>query len=122
MSKKNIIDSSSKIDNFINNIFKRFKKKYSKKGIKFNSNDILRKFHEQNGKCHITGHYMTHLVDSKKRIDNIWNIAIFVDNSQHYFDYNSFNLVINLIYSVKKIYNLDNDGLLNTYSQLSNTI
>jgi len=65
---------------------------------------------------------MTHLVDSKKRIDNIWNIAIFVDNSQHYFDYNSFNLVINLIYSVKKIYNLDNDGLLNTYSQLSNTI
>jgi len=44
MSKKNIIDSSSKIDNFINNIFKRFKKKYSKKGIKFNSNDILRKF------------------------------------------------------------------------------
>ena len=120
--RKNIVISGSKLDNFINNLYKRFINKYSDKNILFNQNDILRKYNEQNGKCAITGHKMTHIVDFKRRIDNIWNISIFFDESLPNYDYNSFYLVINMVYSVKKIYKLENKTLLNVYDELSNNI
>lgn len=120
--KKSISQSGSKLNNFINIIFKRFMSKYKDKQIIFNQNDILKKYNEQQGKCKITGHEMSHVIDNKQRIDNIWNISILIDNDKTEYDYDDFSLVINMVYSVKKIYKLDGNNILKVYNDLLDNI
>ena len=115
--RRNIVISGSKIDNFINILYKRFIKKHSNKQILFTQSDILKKYNEQEGRCIITGHNMTHQLDNKSRVDSIWNMSIMCSD-EFILDYSSFSLVINMVYSVKKIYNLDNENILETYKKL----
>ena len=54
---------------------------------------------------------MTHKSDTKQRTDNIWNMSIYIDDKCDIVNYKDFHLVIHLIYTIQKMYNLSNDIL-----------
>lgn len=115
-----IKQSMSKKDNFLKLILKKFKKKHKSKNIDITVRNLNYLLNKQGGKCHITKHTLTTNVDIKQRTDNIWNISIMIsNNSLIEIDINSVYLVCNLVYSSKKIYNLEENELKNIYSQLS---
>lgn len=111
--KIKISESNSKLNKFCKIILEKFKKKNKEKVIKIDYKDLIKKYKEQNKVCFVTGHSMTHKSDIKQRTDNIWNLSIFVDKDINEINYNNFNLVANLIYSVKEIYNLSNNETIN---------
>jgi hypothetical protein len=116
--KQVIANSKSKIDNFSKIILKKYIKKHKKQDIKITYNDIIRKFNQQKGKCFLTGHELTHYIDIKQRSDNIWNMAILCDKDIRQVNYNDFNLVINLVYSIQGVYNLNNDQIIDCYKAI----
>ena len=61
---------------------------------------------------------MTHKSDIKQRTDNIWNFSIYVEDDLNVINYNNFNLVVNLIYSIKEMYKLSNKDTFNLYNSL----
>ena len=116
--KIKISDANSKLEKFCKIILKKFKKKHKSKQINITKKDLLNKYKEQDKKCSITKHIMTHKCDLKQRTDNIWNLSIYIDDKLEVINYDNFNLVVNLIYSVKKIYNLSNEETINVYNNL----
>lgn len=120
-NKKKIVDSMSKIDNFIKIILKKFTNKNKNKKINLDIEIIKTLLTEQEGLCAITGHKMTNIVDIKQRTDNIWNIAIMAKNNDFdLIDKDNILLVCNLVYSTKKMYKLDQNQLQNLYRNIIN--
>jgi hypothetical protein len=115
---KKISKSKSKLNNFSKLILNKYIKKHQNLRIKVGANDIMRKFNEQNGKCFITKHQMTHEADLKQRTDNIWNMAMLVDDDAKTLDYDNFNLVIHLIYTTKELYNMSLSNVKDIYKKL----
>ena len=94
----------------------------NKVSVSFNHNDLIKLYINQNKKCHITKHEMTHLVDSKGRIDNIFNISIMpIDFKKEIIPLEDIKLVINLFYSVGLKYNLGSDNIKSIYKDLTCT-
>ena len=116
--KKKISQANSKLEKFCKLVLNKFKKKNKSKEIKITFRDIMNKYEEQDKKCIITNHIMTHKCDIKQRTDNIWNLSIYINKEIREVNYSNFSLVSNLIYSVKEIYNLNNEEILNIYSNL----
>tara|TARA_A100001015_G_scaffold304030_1_gene394607 strand:- start:1310 stop:1927 length:618 start_codon:yes stop_codon:yes gene_type:complete len=118
--KKQIAKSKSKIHNFCKIILNKVKKKHKKTIFLINEEDIIRKFNQQNGKCKITNHKLYHNIDIKQRSDNIWNMSIDFNIKCREVKYKDFNLVINLIYSIKNMYDLNDNALIDLYNNISN--
>lgn len=112
--KKKISKSKSKLENFCKIILEKFKKKHKNIKINITISDLIKKYKEQNGKCFITKHSLTHEVDIKQRTDNIWNLSI-IHNSNEV-NYETFNLGIHLIYTLKNLYQIDD--ILKVYNCL----
>lgn len=77
-------NNQSKIDNYMKKLLTKFCNR-NKVSVLFNFNDLIKLYLLQNKKCHITGHEMTHLVDTKGRIDNIFNVSILADGKKKSF-------------------------------------
>jgi hypothetical protein len=116
--KEVISKSKSKIDIFSKIILKKYKKKHKTHIFKITYEDIIRKYNEQNGKCFLTNHELTHYTDTKQRSDNIWNMAILCEKGIKEISYNSFSLVINLVYSIQGVYNLNNKQIIHFYKEI----
>lgn len=108
-------NNQSKIENYLKLILDKFKKKHK---ITFTVQELLRKYYQQNKKCYITKHKMTHIVDKKGRTDNIFNISIITDEEKDRYEIDDIKLTINLFYSVSKKYNLDTESILKVYDEL----
>jgi len=112
--------NQSKLKNYLNMLLKKFIKRNSKNfTVSFNENDLLNLYQRQNKKCLITEHEMTHIVDTKGRIDNIYNISILVSKQKDIIKIEDIKLVINLFYSVGIKYKLDSDSILKFYKELT---
>ena len=120
--KSKIILSMSKLSNFMKLLFKRYKNKYGKTySLKFTLDDLMEIYKNQDGKCWITNHDMTTLVDDKQRLDNIWNVSIMFlkENVQdNIIEKSDVHLVCNLIYSSKKQFNLSENELRLIYRKI----
>ena len=120
-NKIKIAQSMSKLDNYIKIVLKKFKSKNKDKKLNININDIKSLFREQEGNCAISNHEMTHNVDIKQRTDNIWNLSIMCKkNCLKEINKNDIYLVCNLIYSTKKLYNLNENEIKNIYNNINN--
>ena len=76
--------SLSKLEPYLNMLFKKFVKKHHKKIINFGIIELLAKYKGIGGKCEISGIEMEHLVNKKQQFDNIWNISIlYNDNNRN---------------------------------------
>lgn len=115
---KKISKSKSKLNNFSKLILNKYIKKHKNLRIDIDTNDIVRKFNEQNGKCFITKHKMTHEADLKQRTDNIWNMAILLKDNVKTLTYDNFNLVIHLIYTTKELYGMSLTEVKEIYKKL----
>lgn len=118
--KHKIANSMSKLHIYSKTILKKMQKKYHNLNLnwKINPEDIIRKYREQDGKCYISKHSLTHQVDLKQRTDNIWNISLLIDLDKSEVTYSNFHLVIHLIYTMKELYKMDNDTILSMYKEL----
>ena len=116
--KFKISESNSKLDRFSQIILNKYIKKHKTKKINITSKDIIKKYYNQRNLCYITKHSMTHKSDIKQRTDNIWNMSIYVDDKCNIVNYNNFQLVIHLIYTIKEMYNLSNDDTCKMYKEM----
>ena len=107
--------NQSKIENYMKIILNKFNKKY-KNNITIT--ELIRRYNQQNKKCFITKHYMTHKIDKKGRSDDIFNISIIPNEDKERYEINDVKLAINLFYSVSKKYNLDTESILKVYDEL----
>lgn len=87
------VKSRSKLDNFLNGLFKDLQSNVSKKSralkIEITVGDLLELFHKQNEKCALSGLKMTHLkkirTNEKKHIMSPYNISVDrIDSSKGY--------------------------------------
>ena len=117
---KKISLSKSALSSFAKTVLNKWKRKHKEFKVEINVEDVIKKWSEQKGLCHITRHKMTHITDLKQRTDNIWNMAILVDSNKEdkTVKYSDFNLVIHLIYTTKELYNMSNKGILELYKKL----
>lgn len=118
--KENISESKSKLGNFCKTVLKKFKKKNKGKRINLKVVDLIRKYNQQNGKCYITNHLMTHKTDLKQRTDNIWNLAICCSSSNNIINYDDFDLGVHLIYTMRQVYKLEDSKIKEIYQNLAN--
>ena len=118
--KKNISKSGSKIENFCKLVLKKFKRKNKDKIINLKVNDLIRKYNLQKGKCYLTNHLMLHQIDLKQRTDNIWNLSICCNTNLNVINYKDFNLGVHLIYTMKHVYNLNDNKIMEIYQNLAN--
>ncbi|VVU95773.1 hypothetical protein CPAV1605_1529 [seawater metagenome] len=118
--KKQIAKSKSKIENFAKLLLKKVKRKNKDTMFLITEDDIIRKFNQQKEKCKITNHQLQHNIDIKQRSDNVWNMSIDFNSQKKKINYNDFSLVINLIYSIKNMYNLNNKEILDLYFVIAN--
>ena len=112
--KEKISFSMSKINNYSKIILKKFKKKNKNIKLNIDYNDVINKFNDQKGLCHVTNHKLENKVDIKQRTDNIWNLSI-IHNSNEV-NYETFNLGIHLIYTLKNLYQIDD--ILKVYEKI----
>ena len=117
--KEKISDSMSKLENYAKIILKKFKKKFRKKKIILNQQDIIDKYNEQCGYCFITKHKMTHTTDIHQRTDNIWNMSIYADSKKKEINNTNFQLVIHFVYTAQNLYKMNKEQILNLYKNLS---
>ena len=117
--KLKISNSNSKLNRFAKIILKKFAVKYKNIKININENDILNQYINQNGKCFITNHIMSHIFDTKQRTDNIWNMSINFNERLNELNSNNFKLVIHLIYTIKGLYNLSDNETLAIYNEIT---
>ncbi len=110
--------SKSKLSSYLKILLHKFKNK-NKLKINFNELDLENLYNCQNKKCFITNHRMTHYVDTKGRIDNIYNISIIRINEKKELKIKDIKLAINLFYSVGLQYNMDSTNILNLYKELT---
>ena len=109
--------NQSKIENYMRIILTKFQKKHK---TKFKINELIRKYNQQDKKCFISNHNMTHIIDIKGRTDNIYNASIIPINKKDCYDIDDIKLGINLFYSVGKKYDLNTDKILQIYRELTN--
>jgi hypothetical protein len=105
--KKKISESNSKLDSFSKIMLNKFKKKHNDLEINLNVIDIKNKYIQQKGLCFISNKKLTHVSDMKQRIDNVWNMAIYIIDKDKEVNYDNFNLVIHMIYTIKELYKLN---------------
>jgi len=120
--KEQIAISMSKIENFMKILLINFIKKHKKKLIYITKEDLLNIYRIQEGLCYITRHQLETRVDIKQRVDNIWNISILintVNEDNNKITMNDIHLVSNLVYSMKKMYNLSDDRLKELYKNIN---
>lgn len=108
-------ENSSKLDNYFKIIFNKFSKKNK---TNFTIMELKRCYHQQNKKCFISDHIMTHIVDKKGRTDNIFNISILPIVDKEVYNIEDIKLTINLFYSVSKKYNFSTKNILDIYREL----
>lgn len=111
-------NNQSKIFPYMKLLLKKFCK-LNKNSVSFDENDMINLYINQNKKCYITGHQMTHSVDNKGRIDNIYNISIMPIVDKKTLNIDDIKLVINLFYSVGLKYKLDSEKILTIYRELT---
>ena len=114
--KKKISESKSKLEHFTKIIFNKFTK--NNKNILFTHHDVIKKFNDQKGKCAITNLDFEHYVDSKQRIDNVWNISIYVINNENNIDYDNFILITHLSKTMKELYDMENYRIKDIHNDL----
>lgn len=115
--KIKISESNSKFDKFSNLMLKKFKLKHKNININLTLHDIKRKYDEQRGLCYISEKELTHVCDIKQRTDNVWNMSIYIDDNKKEINYNDFNLVIHLIYTIKELYKATNLDIKSIYQK-----
>jgi len=118
--KEKMVQSMSKINNYLKLVLKKFNNKNKDSQINIDVNDLLNIYRQQDGLCGITGHKLTHIVDKKQRTDNIWNISILKKNDNTCVNHDDIMLVCNFVYSTKKIYNLNENELTAIYKNINN--
>ena len=112
-----IANSLSKPENYYTKLLNSYKKRHPKSIIMIEVSDLLLLNRLQNNECKITGKPLGHIVDIKKRRDNIWNASIFdlFENNLDVIKKDNICLTCNLcdtisrgynIKSIDKIYNL----------------
>ena len=95
--------------NYLDIILNKFIKKNKDKIININQSELIELYKKNNEKCYISKKLMTHIVDDKKRTDNIWNISIFlIDDKLNEININNIILVCNLFDTIKRGYNIKN--------------
>ena len=104
--KKRISDSLSKISNYMALLLRKFIKRNKDKKVTVTVSDLISILEKQQGKCSILNINMTHSVDNKKRIDDIWNIAIYITDEPEQIGPNEICLVCNLCDTIKRGYNI----------------
>ena len=63
---------------------------------------------------------MTHVIDEKKRTDNIWNLSIFIVNNNDVINIDDIVLVCNLFDTIKRGYDIKNyDEMLKIYKNIN---
>lgn len=111
--------SKSKIENYSKIVLKKFGNLNKEVKINISYLDILNRFRIQDGKCQISKHELEHESDMKGRTDNIWNFSILPkENVKEINSSDDFILVINLIYSIQKIYKYPTTKILEIYREL----
>tara|TARA_Y100000389_G_scaffold31966_2_gene27132 strand:+ start:2455 stop:3054 length:600 start_codon:yes stop_codon:yes gene_type:complete len=112
-----ISQSLSKLEPYLNMLYKKFVKKHNKKLIDFGICDLVYKYKSIVGICEISGITMEHIVNSKQQFDNIWNIAILYNesnkNSDNIIEIDDIQLVCHLAKTMKCLYKMD-DGNIKT--------
>ena len=104
--KKRIINSLSKIENYLGLLLRKFINRNKDIQINIYLKDLLNIYKSQNGKCALLNKDMSHNVDEKKRTDNIWNISIFINNENNPLGPSDICLVCNLCDTIKRGYNI----------------
>ena len=61
---------------------------------------------------------MTHVVDKKMRTDNIWNLAIFINNHKDTISKDDICLTTNFCYSSHNIHSFSKEELVKLYSAI----
>lgn len=110
--------NQSKIDSYMKTLINKFIN-LNKIDVTFDQNDLIRLYFSQDKKCFITKHLMTHNVDTKGRIDNIYNVSIMPIVDKKELNIEDIKLVINLFYSVGIKYKLDSNKILSIYNELT---
>ena len=113
-----ISNSLSKLEPYLNMLYKRFIKKYKKKSIVFTISELHEKYKRCNGKCNISGIEMQHIVNTKQQIDNIWNIAILYNGEQESICIDDIELVCHLAKTMKTLYQMSVDTIKESIHKL----
>lgn len=105
-----ISQSLSKLEPYLNMLYKKFVKKHNKKQINFRIKSLIEKYKTVGGKCQISGIQMEHIVNSKQQFDNIWNISILYNDiykNKNTIEIEDIELVCHLAKTMKCLYKMD---------------
>ena len=105
-----ISQSLSKLEPYLNMLYKKFVKKHNKKQINFRIKSLIEKYKTVGGKCQISGIQMEHIVNSKQQFDNIWNISILyndIHKNKDTIEIEDIELVCHLAKTMKCLYKMD---------------
>ena len=105
-----ISQSLSKLEPYLNMLYKKFVKKHNKKQINFRIKSLIEKYKTVGGKCQISGIQMEHIVNSKQQFDNIWNISILYNDiykNKDTIEIEDIELVCHLAKTMKCLYKMD---------------
>ena len=109
--------NQSKLENYMKIILHKFQKKNK---TNFGVIELIRIYNQQDKKCFISKHNMTHIIDTKGRTDNIYNASIIPILKKDCYNIDDIKLGINLFYSVGKKYDMDTRSILKIYNELTN--
>ena len=116
--------SLSKLEPYLNMLYKKFIKKHKKSLIYFTNNDLIEKYKKMDGKCEISGVQMEHIVNKKQQFDNIWNISILYplenDNTKilNNIEIDDIKLVCHLAKTMNQLYKMDDIMIKNSIQKL----
>lgn len=105
-----ISQSLSKLEPYLNMLYKKFVKKHNKKQINFRIKSLIEKYKTVEGKCQISGIQMEHIVNSKQQFDNIWNISILyndIHKNNDTIEIENIELVCHLAKTMKCLYKMN---------------
>jgi hypothetical protein len=111
------------LSNYFYLLLKQLIKKYPEKNFQnITTKHLLSLWKNQNGKCHITHHPLTHEKDKSGNIDTIWNASLFIKNIDdvHSIDIELKDIVIvcHLVSTLKKMYNFSLEKMDEIYQEI----
>lgn len=101
--KEKIYESQSKLENFINKIYTRFKRKYKEK-TSFTKGDLLELYNKQNKRCNFTDELLTYYIGpslTDDKYESKFNISINIKDIKSPFTIDNIELIGETISKMK---------------------
>jgi hypothetical protein len=105
------------LEQYFSLLLRQFQQKYPKKNVNISINQLLFLWNQQNSRCAITNHILTHERDECGKIDTIWNCTFFLKNNND-ITIDNIMLVSHLVHTMKKKYKFNLSKIYEIYNEI----